>query len=50
MSEAREQSYYEIALTNRQVMAIFIVLLVCVLASFVSGLWIGRQAAGALPG
>lgn len=43
MSDAREQSYYEIALTNRQVMSIFIVLLVCLLASFVSGVWIGRQ-------
>lgn len=47
MSDAREQSYYEIALTNRQVMSIFIVLLVCLLASFVSGVWIGRQGSGA---
>lgn len=47
MSDAREQSYYEIALTNRQVMSIFIVLLVCLLASFVSGVWIGRQGNGA---
>ena len=46
MSETRDQSYYEIALTNRQVMSIFIVLLVCLLASFVSGVWIGRQGAG----
>ena len=46
MSDTREHSYYEIALTNRQVMSIFIVLLVCLLASFVSGVWIGRQGAG----
>jgi DedD protein len=42
LSNPREQSYYEIALTNRQVMTIFVVLLVCVLAAFVGGVWVGR--------
>lgn len=42
MSDSREQSYYEIALTNRQVMTIFVVLLVCVLAAFLGGVWVGR--------
>lgn len=44
MSESHDQSYYEIALTNRQVMSIFVVLLVCVLASFLGGVWLGRDA------
>jgi cell division septation protein DedD len=42
VSDPREQSYYEIALTNRQVMTIFVVLLVCVLAAFLGGVWVGR--------
>ena len=42
MSDPREQSYYEIALTNRQVMTIFVVLLICVLAAFLGGVWVGR--------
>ncbi len=47
MSDAQEQSYYEIALTSRQVMVSFVVLLSCVLAAFVSGVWLGRK--GSLP-
>ncbi|MEM8963482.1 MAG: hypothetical protein AAGD38_18510, partial [Acidobacteriota bacterium] len=43
MSEP-ESSYYEIALTNRQVLVGFVLLLVCVLAAFVSGVWVGRSS------
>ena len=43
MSETTEPSYYEIALTNRQVLVSFVVLLTCVLAAFVSGVWVGRK-------
>lgn len=44
MSESNEPSYYEVALTNRQVLVSFVILLGCVLASFVSGVYVGRQA------
>ncbi len=37
-----ESSYYEIALTNRQVVVAFVILLVCLLGSFFAGLWVGR--------
>lgn len=37
-----EPSYYEIALTNRQVVVAFVVLLICLLSAFFSGVWIGR--------
>jgi cell division septation protein DedD len=37
-----EPSYYEIALTNRQVVVAFVILLACLLAAFFSGVWIGR--------
>jgi hypothetical protein len=40
-----EPSYYEIALTNRQVVVAFVVLLVCLLSAFFSGVWIGRGSA-----
>lgn len=43
MSDSRHQSYYEIALTNRQVMGVFVVLLVCVLGAFLAGVWVGRE-------
>ncbi len=42
---AHEPSYYEIALTNRQVMVAFVVLLVCVVAAFLAGVWLGRESA-----
>jgi cell division septation protein DedD len=42
VSDPEEQSYYEIALTNRQVAVAFVILLACVLASFFAGVWIGR--------
>ena len=43
MSDSREPSYYEIALTNRQVLTVFVILLVCVVAAFLSGVWVGRK-------
>ena len=50
MNEADESSYYEIALTNRQVLVAFIILLVCMLASFFAGLWAGRGGSLSAPG
>lgn len=44
MSEPHEPSYYEIALTNRQVVVTFVILLTCLLAAFFSGVWIGRES------
>ena len=43
MSDSRDASYYEIARTNRQVVMVFIVLLLCVVAAFFSGIWIGQR-------
>jgi cell division septation protein DedD len=45
VSAAHEPSYYEIALTNRQVVVAFVILLTCLVAAFLSGVWIGRDAA-----
>jgi cell division septation protein DedD len=42
LSSEHESSYYEIALTNRQVLTIFVVLLTCLVVAFLSGVWIGR--------
>lgn len=49
-----EPSYYEIALTNRQVVVAFVILLVCIMGSFFAGVWVGdddasRSAAVAEP-
>ena len=44
MAESHEPSYYEIALTNRQVIVAFVLLLTCILGAFFSGVWIGREA------
>ncbi|MCB1009106.1 MAG: SPOR domain-containing protein [Acidobacteria bacterium] len=41
-SESSEPSYYEVALTNRQVLIAFVALLTCLVAAFFSGVWIGR--------
>jgi DedD protein len=41
-SESHEPSYYEVALTNRQVLIAFVVLLTCLVTAFLSGVWIGR--------
>ena len=49
MSETNEPSYYEIALTNRQVLVSFVVLLTCVLAAFLSGVWVGRNGSSPMP-
>jgi DedD protein len=43
MSHSQEPSYYEIALTNRQVLGFFVVLLVCVVGAFFSGVWLGQK-------
>jgi cell division protein FtsN len=45
VSNAHEPSYYEIALTNRQVVVAFVILLTCLIAAFFSGIWIGRESA-----
>jgi len=45
VSQSHEPSYYEIALTNRQVLIVFVVLLICVVAAFFSGVWIGKRDA-----
>lgn len=45
MSDASRQSYYEIALTHRQVLAGFVLLLLGVVVAFLSGVWVGRQGA-----
>jgi cell division protein FtsN len=44
VSEPHEPSYYEIALTNRQVVVAFVILLTCLLTAFFSGVWIGRES------
>jgi len=43
VSEPHEPSYYEIALTNRQVVVAFVILLVCLLSAFFSGEGPGRE-------
>jgi cell division septation protein DedD len=43
VSDSSEPSYYEIALTNRQVVISFVILLVFILAVFLSGVWVGRS-------
>jgi DedD protein len=48
MSEIDERSYYEVALTNRQVLMAFIVILSAVLGSFLCGVWVGRGGRGPL--
>jgi cell division septation protein DedD len=47
LSGSSTPSYYEIALSNRQVLIGFVVLLVCLFVSFVSGVWVGRAGAEA---
>lgn len=48
MSHSHEPSYYEIALTNRQVLVVFVVLLICVIAAFFAGVWVGQSDSGAV--
>jgi DedD protein len=45
VTSSHEPSYYEIALTNRQVVVAFVILLVCLVTAFFSGVWIGRESA-----
>lgn len=49
MSESQEPSYYEVALTNRQVLVSFVVLLGCVVMAFVMGVWMGKRGQLAPP-
>lgn len=44
MNEPNESSYYEIALTNRQVVIAFVSMLTLVLAIFLGGVWVGKNA------
>jgi cell division septation protein DedD len=44
VAESHEPSYYEIALTNRQVVVAFVILLTCILGAFFSGVWVGRES------
>ena len=46
----REPSYYEIALTQRQVVIAFVILLACLVVAFFSGVWVGSGGRGALLG
>jgi DedD protein len=48
VSNPHEPSYYEIALTNGQVIVAFILLLLCLIAAFFSGVWIGRESGARL--
>jgi cell division septation protein DedD len=49
LTDSHEPSYYEIALTNRQVLTVFVILLGCVVAAFFAGVWIGHRDVGAPP-
>ena len=44
VTSSHEPSYYEIALTNRQVIVAFVILLLCLVGAFFSGVWIGRES------
>ena len=44
MNDSTEATHYQIELTSRQVLAALVVLLICLFASFFSGVWIGRNA------
>ena len=45
MTDPHEETHYQIALTNRQVLIAFIVLLVCLFIAFFAGARIGRDSA-----
>ncbi len=49
-SESHEPSYYEVALTNRQVLIAFVVLLTSIVTAFLSGVWIGRGGSSSASG
>ena len=44
VNDPNESSYYEIALTNRQVVIAFVLMLTIVLSIFLSGVWVGKNA------
>lgn len=44
MNEYQEETHYQVALTNRQVLTAFVVLLMCLFVAFFAGVWIGRGA------
>lgn len=44
MSDSYDRSYYEIALTNGQVLVALGILLGCVVGAFLSGLWVAKKA------
>ena len=46
MTDSHEPSYYEIALTNRQVLTVFVILLACVVSAFFAGVWLGHRDVG----
>jgi DedD protein len=48
MSDTREASWYEIALTHSQIVKIFVVLLLCLVGAFFSGFWVGRDASATI--
>jgi cell division protein FtsN len=43
LSDSQESSYYEIALSNRQVLIMFVGLLSCMVVAFLSGVWVGNN-------
>jgi DedD protein len=43
LSDSQESSYYEVALSNRQVLITFVVLLSCMVVAFLSGVWVGNK-------
>lgn len=49
MSDSYERSYYEIALTNSQVLSALAVLLLCLLGAFVGGMWVARGTTSGAP-
>jgi len=46
---SKAPSYYEIALTQRQVVIAFVILLTCLVAAFFSGVWVGSGGRGPRP-
>ena len=43
MSEIHEETHYQLALTNRQVLTAFVILLGCLFVAFFAGVRIGRS-------
>ncbi len=50
MNELHEETHYQLALTNRQVLTAFVVLLCCLFVVFFAGVWIGRGDSSSLAG